>query len=461
MTIYSALRKLIDSPEPAPASRAPSRGAKSEADLRGDAETILRAAIDAVEPSRLVADALRLNGAAVPPRGRVRIAGFGVAAAAMARGAHSVLGDRVTDGVLLVPAGDESVAPSRFDTFGGGISIPDQGGVAGARAIRQMARELSEDDTLLALVSGGGGSLLTVPPDGLSLEDVQDLIRLLLGADAPESDIERVHRQVDLVKAGRLAGEAAPSNVVALLLSDVVGDAPDLVASGPFAPDRSRATDAVAALKRHGVWNETPPAVRGYLDRACSGESPQPPGAGDPCFQRVTHLVVGNGRTAARAACEVAERLGYEAQLLTDALTGEARKAGEFLAATGRSLGRARGEGDPPLCVVTAGATRATPSGSMRNGPNQELVLGAAAEIEDLSPVLVASMDTRGSDAHGGAAGAIATGSTARRAREAGAYCREAFERREAGRLFEALDDRIVSGPTGTDVGDIQLLLLA
>jgi glycerate-2-kinase len=461
MTIYSSLRNLMNSAEPARGPHVPARGARTETELRRDAENILRSAVSAADPARLVAETLARDYAALPTEGRIHVAGFGVAAAAMACGVCSALGDRVTGGVLLVPAGTESDAPECFDTFGGGLPVPDQGGEAGARAIRQLAREIGEDETLLALVSGGGAGLLTVPPDGLHLEDLRELVRLLLDAGATEPEIETVQRHVDQVKGGRLAAEAAPSRSIAVLLSDVVGDAPELVACGPFAPERSRVTDATAILERYGVWDDLAPAVRGHLDRLRCGELPGSPVAGDSCFDRVTHLVAGNGRTAARAACAAAERLGYEAQLLTDTLTGEARQAGEFLAATARSLSQARGEGQPPLCVVTAGATRATAEGSSRSGPNQELVLGAVPEIAALGPILVASMDTRGSDAHGNAAGALATGSTARRAMEAGSYCREALESGEAARLFEALDDSIVSGPTGTDVGDIQLLLLA
>lgn len=461
MTIYSSLRKLLNSPEPARGPHAVSREARGEAELRVHAESILQAAVSAADPEKLVAEALRLNPALLPSAGRVHVAGFGVAAPAMARGAHSELKDRVAEAVLLVPAGTEPDSPPGFDAFGGGFPVPDQGGVAGARAIQRMARELTEKDTLLVLVSGGGASLLTIPPDDLLLEEIQDLARLLLGAGLSEPEIESVLRHLDQVKGGRLAAAAAPARVVALLLSDVVGDPPDLVAAGPLAPERGRATEAATLLKRRGLWSEIPPSVRSYLDRAWNGELPAPPAAGEPCFERVTHWVAGNGRTAARAACAEAERLGYEAQLLTDSLTGEARKAGEFLVATGLSLGRARGAAQPPLCLVTAGSTRAAGGESSRSGANHELVLGAVREIENLAPALVASMDTRGYDGHGNAAGALATSSTARRAAEAGSYCREALENGEAARLFEALDDSIASGPTGTDVGDIQLLLLA
>lgn len=460
MMLYTTKRKPLDTAEPAAPAPVGTLASKSEAHLRQDAETILRAAVAAVEPSRLVTEALRRSAAAIPPTGTVHVAGFGIAAAAMARGARSFLGSRLADGILVVPAGEEPDAPPGFDAFGGGIPIPDPGGVAGARAIRQMVRELSDHDTLLALVSGGGSSLLTVPPDGLPLEEIQTLIRLLIEAGAPESDIERVHRHIDLVKGGRLAVEAAPARVVTLLISDVVGDAPELVAAGPLAPERSRASDAVAALKQYGVWRDVPLAVRGYLDRARCRELPDPPGAADPCFERVTTLTAGNGHTAARAACEAAERLGYESQVLTEALTGDARKAGEFLAATAVSLGQGRGAGRTPLCVVSAGTIRPAGKGPSRSGPNQELALAAAPGLASLSSVLVASMDTGGSDARGAAAGAIATGSTARRAAETGQGCLEALETGEAGRFFEALDDLILSGPTGTGVGDIQLLLL-
>jgi hydroxypyruvate reductase len=334
--------------------------------------------------------------------------------------------------------------------------------VAGARAIRQLARSLSADDVLLCLVSGESSALLTVPPDGLPLEEIQTLTGLLLERGASRRQIDLVCRHLDLLKGGGLARAAAPARVLGLVLSDLAGDQPDQVASGPLSPDRSRPADAVAVLKRFGLWRQVPLAARGWLDRGVCGELEPPPRRGDPCFERLDVHVIGNGRTAASAACAAAESRGYEAQVITASLSGEARKAGAFLAAAARSLARARSRepGGPPVCIVASGDT--DPAAKVRGtgGPNQELVLAAALDLEPYGPFLVGAMSTSGNDGSTAAAGAIATGATLRRAQAAGLDCANTVRNGDANALFSTLDDQIVSGPTGTAVGDIRIVLL-
>jgi hydroxypyruvate reductase len=460
MSLFVAIRKMLGSDRNGGVPVPVGEGSRTESDLRRDAESILRAAIERVEPERLVADALNGPALEIPDARRVQVAGFGTAAAAMAAGACSVLGDRIVGGVLVVPAGAEPSAPSRLECFEGGHPVPDQGGVAGSRAIRQLAREASADDLLLCLVSAGGSSLLTVPPDGLPLEDVQTVTRLLLRSGASGTEINCVRKHLDLLKGGRLALEAAPAKVLALVLSNVVGDPLDVIASGPLCPDGSQAADAVDVLRRHRIWKNLPLAVRGYLDRGLCGEIEAPPPPEHPCFERVRCSLAGNGHLAARAGCQRAEQLGYESQLLTTTLRGDARRAGRFLAATAQALAPTRGPGRPPLCVMAAGATRGSGKVDTAAHPNQEVALAAAAEIDTLGPMLIASMATAGLDRPSEAAGAIATSSTLRRARESGFDLAGTGAGCEAHSVFEALGDLIVSGPTGTDVGDLQLLLL-
>jgi glycerate-2-kinase len=430
--------------------------------MRRDAEAILRAAVEAADPQALVDGALAGLSKAIPADARVHVVGFGTAAAAMARGAESALGSQIAEGVLVVPASSRADAPTGFDTFGGGWPIPDQACEAGARSIRQLARELTEDDVLLCLVSGGGSSLLTLPPDGMPLEEIAVVTRLLLDAGASRREINLVRRHLDLVKGGRLARAAAPARVIAMVMSDIAGDPAEQIASGPLSPERSRPADAVAVLKQHGLWKQVPLAARGWLHRGVCRELEPAPRRDDPCFKKVELHVVGNGQTAARAACSVAESQGYEAQVITAALGGEARKAGAFLAAAARSLARSRsrGPGGPPVCIIASGDTDPAAKDGGTAGPNQELVLAAVLDLEPLDPVLVAAMSTSGIDGSTGAAGAIATGATLRRAEAAGLDCRDTVRGGDANSLFSALDDLIVSGPTGTGVGDIRIVLI-
>jgi hydroxypyruvate reductase len=436
------------------------RSRKTIADLRRDAETILRLAIEAVEPARLVRDALAARESQRPLRGRIQLIGFGKAAAAMARGAVGALGDRIDGGVLIVPAGEESQAPGGLEVFGGGHPLPDQGGVAGSRAIRQLVQEASEEDLLICLASGGGSSLLSVPPDGIPMEDLQQVTRLLLGTGATIGEINCVRKHLDELKGGRLAKEVAPARVLTLVLSDVPGDSLDIIASGPLVPDPTSVGEAVAVLRSYGLWDRVPHSVRGYLDRGVCGELPEAPKKADRCFDRIETVIVGNGHTASQAACAAAEELGYDAQLLSTTLVGEAQEAGKFLAETALTLTRLADGDRPPTCVITCGETSVTVHGDGIGGRNQELALGAAIGLEGLPGVLLASMGTDGIDGPTEAAGAVVTGETRRRSRELGMDCESTLARNDAYSLLRALDDLIVSGPTGTNVSDIQVLLV-
>jgi len=460
MSVFKTLRRLLSPPVPEVRTDQVSRSTKSQRELFPDAEKIFRAAIGAVDPGKLVAQALQSRAPELTEFDNIWIVGFGKAAAAMARGAHQALGSRIAGGVLNVPPGEECSAPGGLDAFGVGHPIPDQAGVAGARAIRQLAQEAGESDLLICLISGGGSAMLPLPPDGMPIEAVQDVSDFLMRAGATIGDLNCVRKHLDLLKGGRLAQEAAPARVLGLALSDVVGDALDVIASGPLTADPTRFADAVAVLRRYEVWNRAPLAVRGYLDLGVKGETPEGPRKNDPCFENVEVQVVGNSRLAAQAACREAERLGYQAQLLTATLTGEAREAGKFLAETAREIRRSGERELEPTCVVTAGETVVTVRGDGCGGRNLELVLGAASGIDGLGSVLVASMGTDGIDGATDAAGALATGDTLGRARSAGLDWEGALDRNDSYPFFKELDDLIVSGPTGTNVADVQVMLL-
>jgi hydroxypyruvate reductase len=332
--------------------------------------------------------------------------------------------------------------------------------VAGAVAISELAARLDRDELLLCLISGGGSALMTVPPAGILLADLQRTIELLLRAGATVNDLNTVRKHLDLLKGGRLAAAAAPSHVLALVLSDVVGDPLDVIASGPVSPDPTRFGDAIAVLERIGIWHEVPQDVQQYLRRGVRGEVPESPGDGDPCFANVEVQVVGNNRLAVEGALSEAVSRGYQALALTTFLTGEAREAGRFLAAIGLEVKPAGRPVSLPACMVAAGETTVTVSGAGRGGRNQEVVLGAAQILDGTDNVLIASLGTDGIDGKTDAAGAIATGETLSRARERGLDAEEALADNNAYPFFHALQDLIVTGPTGTNVMDVQLVLV-
>jgi hydroxypyruvate reductase len=424
--------------------------------LAEDAVACLEAAIAAVDPERLVRE--HLAAQPVPP-GPLWLAGIGKAAGPMAAGARAVVGDRIVGGVLIAPEGVEVIPPPGVRLFRGGHPMPNREGAEGAEAILELARGLDASDRLLCLISGGGSALMTLPPDGVSLAEVQEATELLLKAGATIQELNAVRKHLDRLKGGRLARASAPARVEALVLSDVIGDLLDVIASGPVSPDPSTFADAVDVLEDRGLWARVPEAVRSHLGRGLEGEEEESPSAGDPCFEGVTATLVGNNRLAARAACAEAERRGYHARLLTTLMTGEAREVGCVLAALGREM-RLSGEPiRPPACLVSAGETTVTVVGNGKGGRNQELVLGAALEIAGEEGIVVASIGTDGIDGPTDAAGAFADGTTVARGRAANLDARALLADNDAYRFFRAVDGLIVTGPTGTNVMDVQVVL--
>ncbi len=439
---------------------------KPRSDARADARACLRAAIAAVEPEALTAGFLERHPELLAGAQNLAVAGIGKAAAAMARGARRILGrqlGRQLSGVLIVPEGDTD-APGGFDVYRGGHPMPDAEGAAGALAIRRLASRLGAEDALLCLISGGGSALMSLPPDGLSLAAVQETTMALLRSGAGIGELNCVRKHLDQLKGGRLARFASPARVVALVLSDVVGDSLDVIASGPVTADPTTFADAISILERSGLWQRTPAAVREHLAsgarggaRGSTAESAKP---GEPCFERVTARIIGNNRLAADAALAEAERRGYRAMLLTTWLSGEAREVGRVLAAIGREMHASGRPLAAPACVVAAGETTVTVRGSGHGGRNQELVLGAAGALDGSAGTLVASIGTDGIDGPTDAAGAVADGATLARSRRLGLDAGRALADNDAYPFFRALDDLIVTGPTGTNVMDVALVLV-
>ncbi len=462
--------------------------------LRQDALASIHAAIAAVEPERLVRSWLEGRLAAFDQAlGRARsihLAAFGKAAGAMARGAVAALGNRLLGGVVLVPAEDghshpvlhdsglpdpsppDLGLPERFRIVRGGHPVPSAEGVAGARAIRDLARSLGEGDLLLVLVSGGGSALLTLPPDDIPLEAVRATTAALLEAGADIRQLNTVRKHLDEIKGGRLALAAHPARTLALVLSDVVGDPLDVIASGPVTPDPTISADALRVLDDLGLTARVPEAVRRHLVRGCAGEIDDSLGPGDPAFASVTTHVVGDNRLAVEAARDEAERLGYRTLLLSTRITGEAREVGRVLAGIAAEIVTSGMPVGAPACVVAGGETTVTVTGPGRGGRNQELALGAAVALDELlgSPgyaagggadrIVVAAVGTDGVDGPTDAAGAIATESTLQRARERGLDARRALAENDAHPFFAALGDLIALGPTGTNVMDLLLVLV-
>ncbi len=474
---------------------------ENEARLREDALACLRAGLAAADAGRLTRLALARKCPLFAGCTGISLVAFGKAAPAMAVTALQELKEAITEGVIVGPralAPDaDSPAPAEkikgesihlragdwgLDDLGstsvrwiaGGHPVPDEGSVAGARAIAALARCVSRQHAehgrgpgLLCLLSGGGSAIVALPPDSVSLPALEWITEQLLLAGADIVSLNIVRKHLDLLKGGHLARLASPAPVLGLVLSDVIGDALTDIASGPLSPDPSRFADAIEILQRFHVWDHMPGDVQRYLQEGRMGRRVETPKAGDPVFARTRVEVMGNAETAARAAVAEANRRGYEIVPPTLTISGEARDAGEHLAQSARRL---LAESAHPRALVCVGETTVQvrpPTGPSRGlvrptgrgGRNQELVLAAAIPLEGCDAAAIGSLATDGVDGPTDSAGAIATPSSAPRARALGLDPRALLEAHDSYAFFEALNDHVKTGPTGTNVMDLQVVL--
>jgi glycerate 2-kinase len=424
--------------------------------LREAARAIYDAALLAADVRPLVRRSL---AAIERVPGRLIVVGAGKASGAMAAAVEEGFGDRVYGGVVAVKDG-HLAKTSRIRLREAGHPVPDERGAAAAREILTLCRDAGRDDLVLALISGGGSALTPAPAPPVTLADKQNVTRLLLAAGATINQLNSVRKHLSLMKGGQLARAADPARVHALLLSDVIGDPLDVIASGPTAPDDSTFADALAVLDRFGVRAQTPVSVLDRLERGARGEIAETPKAGDPLFERVRNVVIGNNTLVADAAARRATELGFTAHVLTRSLEGEARRVARDWVALARGIRAGRGPVSAPACVIASGETTVSVTGHGVGGRCQEFALAAALEMEDLEDVVILAAGTDGSDGPTSAAGAVVDGWSATRARERGVDPRARREDNDSHPVFATLGDLITTGPTNTNLLDLYLLLV-
>ena len=439
----------------------------SRARLRAAAQAVLREALLAADPRRLVRRQLVLRAGVLEAagvrhrlgRGRVALIAVGKAAVPMALAAEEALGNRLGEALAVSTAREGKLERVRLLTAS--HPVPDTRGLAAAAEVEALARGLGRQDLLLVLLSGGASALLPSPAEGLTLDDKARTTALLLRAGATIHELNAVRKHLSRLKGGGLARVAAPARVVALVLSDVVGDDLSTIASGPTAPDPTTFADAVEALRRRGVLDDVPGPVRTHLLAGAEGKLPETPKAGDPAFRRVATRIVGSNRLSVEAAAREARRRGLRPWVLTTRLEGEAREAARVLVGVLRECVEAGRPAVPPLCLLAGGETTVTVRGDGQGGRNQELAVAAAQALEGFPvPAVVASFATDGIDGASDAAGGIADDTTVARAEALGLAPAAAFLAANDTRNFLGpLGDLIVTGPTGTNVVDLVALL--
>jgi len=435
--------------------------------LRAAAEAILREALAAADPHRLVRRNLKVRGGAIEAggtrhrlgRGRVMVVAVGKAAPAMAGAAEEVLGERLAGGVAVTTATAATLERVRLLTAG--HPVPDARGLAAAAEVEDLARDLGRDDLLLVLLSGGASALLPAPPDGVTLEDKARTTALLLRAGATIHELNTVRKHLSRLKGGGLAQVASPARVVTLVLSDVVGDDLSTIASGPTAPDPTTFRDALDVLRRRAILDEAPAAVRARLLAGARGALAETPKPGEPAFRRVASRIIGSNRLSVDAAAREARRQGIRPLVLTTRLVGVGRVGARALVAILRVCVPSARPAAPPVCLLAGGETTVTVRGDGQGGRNQELVVAAAQALDGFpAPALAASLATDGIDGASDAAGGVADDTSVARAAALGLAPASAFlAANDTRNYLGPLGDLIVTGPTGTNVADVVALL--
>ena len=438
------------------------------AELRQAARSIIDEAIAAVEPEVAVRAVLHISGDILQvaerslhlaPEGRVLIIGAGKAGVPMARGVAAILGQRIEGGCVVVKRGHGGFL-ERVAVHEAGHPIPDAAGLAAGRQVLSSVKGLREQDTVICVLSGGGSALLECLVDGIGLEDLQAMTSVLLNCGADIGEINVLRKHLSCLKGGQLARALAPAAVQTLILSDVVGDPIDVIASGPTAPDPTTFADCLAIIDRYALRNRLPTTVLRHFDAGCAGYASETPTEVDPVFDRVGHVIVGNGALAIAAAGRAAERLGYQPWVLSTSMEGETRDVARVHTDIARDVVERGLPVQPPACLLSGGETTVTVRGIGKGGRNQEFVLAAALRLEKQKRVLVCSIGTDGTDGPTDAAGAMADENTATRALALGLDPREHLDRNDAYPLFEALGDLVITGPTRTNVMDLRLVLV-
>ncbi len=410
-------------------------------------EDLFRAAVAAADPKLCIKDHLPEK-----PTGRTVVIGAGKASAAMAAAVETHW-DGPLEGLVITRYG-HGVPCEHVEIVEASHPVPDAAGQAAAVRIVELVSDLSEDDLVLCLISGGGSALMSAPAEGLTLEDKQDLNRQLLACGATISEMNCVRKHLSAIKGGRLAAAAYPARVVSLLISDIPGDDPAAVASGPTVPDPSTAADARAIIGRYGIVLTGP--MRDFLE----SELAETPDADDPRFARVDTRMIATPAMALDAASELARAEGYNLHILGDAIEGESREVGKTQAAVARAIADSNGPVSAPAVVLSGGETTVTLTGKGRGGPNAEFALGLAMALEGHPSISAFAGDTDGIDGSEDNAGAVVLPETLVDAGNAGADATTCLENNDAYGFFEAVGGLVITGPTLTNVNDFRAIVI-
>ncbi len=439
--------------------------------LRSLAIKIFKAALAGTDAYQAVLENLSLKGKILrlrdgsssskefdlTPFQKIILLGAGKSALPMAAAGEDLLKDKLSDGLTITKYGHAGRL-SKIGLVEGGHPLPDQAGCRGTRQIVSFLQAAHSDTLIIFLTSGGCSALFTSPPASISLKEKQRTIHLLLNAGAPIQELNTVRKHLSLVKGGRSALMASPATVINLVLSDVIDDPLDIIGSGPFFPDSSSFQDAIDILGKYQLIKKVPASVTHFLKRGIQGLIADTPKPGSTCFEKVTHRIVANNQMALKAAVKEARTLGFKPFILSSQIQGEARELAKFYGAIAKEMIQSHGPSKKPLCLLAGGETTVTVTGEGKGGRNAELALAMAVELKGRR-FLFLSAGTDGTDGPTDAAGALVNGRTYNRAVQKGISPEKHLKDNDSYNFFKKAGGLFMTGPTGTNVMDLHILL--
>lgn len=424
-------------------------------------------ALNAVDPKKIIASKISMKNSNLHINGcsfnlkkikNIYVIGGGKASGSMAEALEKILRKRIKEGVVNVPY-DSRHKTEIIELHEANHPIPDEAGVRGTRYMLQIVEQAKVDDLIICLISGGGSSLMPLPRKGISIVDKRRITNSLLKSGATINEVNTVRKHISDFKGGWLAKKAYPAAILNLILSDVVGDPLEFIASGPTVPDSTTFSDAKKVLEKYDLWQKTPASIQKVLSDGEKNIIPETPKANDHSFKKVYNIVVGNNRSACLAAYKQLRFYGLNTLLLTSTLEGEARHVGTILASIARE---ADNSGNPiplPAGIIAGGETTVTVTGKGSGGRNQELALSSALKLKKTDGLVLGSLSTDGIDGPTDAAGAVVDGRTIIRAMKAGLNPEEYLAENNSYNFFSKLGDLIFTGLTGTNVNDITVIV--
>ncbi len=431
-------------------------GALEAALEAADPIEVVKSAI-AVEDSNLLVSQHKFNLSIFE---NIYVVGGGKASGKMAEALESRLGNRISEGLINVPYNSGPYSTKIISLQEASHPIPDKAGMEGAKRILELVGQAEKNDLVICLISGGGSSLMPLPRGEITLEDKRQVTNALLKSGATINEFNTVRKHISALKGGWLAKNAYPATIINLILSDVIGDPLDFIASGPTVPDSTTFGDAIEVLRRYNLWKTTPQSVKTLLVNGQKGLREETPKNEDKVFKKAYNAVVGNNRSATSAACSSFRSSGLQALLLTSFLEGEARHVGTMLAAITKEVVASGSPLPSPCGIVVGGETTVTVVGDGKGGRNQEIALSAALKISGMGGIAIASLSTDGFDGPTEAAGALADGQTLSRSLELEMVAKNFIDRNDSFSFFSELNDAIFTGFTGTNVNDVSVIVV-